>query len=159
MLGQHDMEDEMELAMEKNATAHFEVASVPPSRYDDQMENGVVEAEYQEMKSEMEANKSEMYHQRSDAEMEVDSEVEEKEKVASEYFEPERAIFSQLQDREERNTQAEFFSNVANPVFEELEKPPTRHGDEVQYFVPIEPKAGEGDKTDELTGSTLHFFK
>ena len=123
------------------------------------MENGVVEAEYQEMKSEMEANKSEMYHQRSDAEMEVDSEVEEKEKVASEYFEPERAIFSQLQDREERNTQAEFFSNVANPVFEELEKPPTRHGDEVQYFVPIEPKAGEGDKTDELTGSTLHFFK
>ena len=62
MLGQHDIEDDMELAMEKNATAHFEVASVPPSRYDDQMENAGVDAEYQEMKSEMEANKSEMYH-------------------------------------------------------------------------------------------------
>lgn len=51
MLGQHDMEDDMELQMEKNATAHYEVASVPPSRYDDQMENGVVEAEFQEMTS------------------------------------------------------------------------------------------------------------
>ena len=47
--------------MEKNATAHFEVASVPPSRYDDQMENAGVDAEYQEMKSEMEANKSDLY--------------------------------------------------------------------------------------------------
>ena len=35
MLGQHDMEDDTELQMEKNATAHYEVASIPPSRYDD----------------------------------------------------------------------------------------------------------------------------
>lgn len=46
MLGQHDMEDDMELQMEKNQTAHYEIASVPPSRYDDQMENGAVEAEF-----------------------------------------------------------------------------------------------------------------
>ena len=46
MLGQHDMEDDMELQMEKNATAHYEVASVPPSRYDAEMENGAVEAEF-----------------------------------------------------------------------------------------------------------------
>ena len=32
--------------MEKNATAHYEIASIPPSRHDEQMENGVVEAEY-----------------------------------------------------------------------------------------------------------------
>lgn len=45
------MEDDMMVAMQKNDTAHFEIASIPPSRYDDQLENGVVEAEYQEMTS------------------------------------------------------------------------------------------------------------
>ena len=45
------------------------------------MENGVVEAEYQEMKSQLEAAQSEEYQQRSDAEMEMNSEVEEKEAV------------------------------------------------------------------------------
>jgi hypothetical protein len=55
MLGQHDMEDEMMINMMKNDTAHYEIASIPPSRYDDQLENGVVEAEYQEIESQMEA--------------------------------------------------------------------------------------------------------
>jgi len=35
MLGQHDMEDDMELQMDVNATAHYEIASIPLSRYDD----------------------------------------------------------------------------------------------------------------------------
>ena len=35
MLGQNDMEGDMELQMKKNATAHYEIASIPPSRYDD----------------------------------------------------------------------------------------------------------------------------
>ena len=51
----------MELQMEKNATAHYEVASIPPSRYDDQMENGVVEAEFQELASQVEVCQSEEY--------------------------------------------------------------------------------------------------
>ena len=55
MLGQHDMEDDMELAMEKNATAHFEVASIPPSRHSGLIEPGAVEAEYQELTSQLEA--------------------------------------------------------------------------------------------------------
>ena len=46
MLGQHDMEDDVELAMQKNDTAHYEVASVPPSRHDDLNQPGAVEAEY-----------------------------------------------------------------------------------------------------------------
>lgn len=40
MLGddQHmDKEGDVELAMEKNATAHFETTSVPPSKYDEAM--------------------------------------------------------------------------------------------------------------------------
>jgi len=73
------------------------------------MENGVVEAEYQEMTSQVEACQSEEYQQRSDAEMEINSDVDEKIAIDEEHFIPERAIFSQLQDREERNTQAEFF--------------------------------------------------
>ena len=36
--------------------------------------------------------------------MEINSEVEEKELVPQEFFEPERAIFSQLQDRDEVDT-------------------------------------------------------
>lgn len=48
------------------------------------------------MTSQVEANQSEEFQQRSDAEMEINSEVEEKELVQQEYFEPERAIFSQL---------------------------------------------------------------
>lgn len=46
MLGQHDMEDDLMLQMEKNATAHFEIASIPPSCYDDQVEAGGVDAEF-----------------------------------------------------------------------------------------------------------------
>ena len=44
-------------------------------------------------------------------------------------------------------------------MFEHLEKPPTRHGEELRHFEPIEPKAGEGDKQGEMNSSTLHFFK
>ena len=51
MLGQHDMEDEMELAMEKNATAHFETASVPPSMTAIEMGKGRHDAEFQELTS------------------------------------------------------------------------------------------------------------
>lgn len=69
-----------------------------------------------------------MYQQRSDAEMEINSSVEEKDAVEQQWFEPERAIFSKMQDRESIQSNQEFFSNVANPVFEALEKPPTRHG-------------------------------
>ena len=90
----------MMVAMQKNDTAHFEIASVPPSRYDDQLENGVVEAEYQEMTSKQEIAQSECYQQRSDAEMEINSSVEEKDAVEQQFFEQERAVFSQLQDRE-----------------------------------------------------------
>ena len=61
MLGQHDMEDDMELAMEKNATAHFEVASIPPSRHSGLIEPGAVEAEYQELTSQLEACQSEEF--------------------------------------------------------------------------------------------------
>lgn len=32
--------------MEKNATAHFEVASIPPSRHEGLIEPGFVEAEF-----------------------------------------------------------------------------------------------------------------
>lgn len=67
--------------MEKNATAHYEIASIPPSRYDDQMENGVVEAEFHELNSQLEANKSEEFHQQSDAEYENISDKDVKEAV------------------------------------------------------------------------------
>ena len=159
MLGQHDMEDEMMINMMKNDTAHYEIASIPPSRYDDQLENGVVEAEYQEIESQMEAAQSEMYQQRSDAEMEINSSVEEKDAVVQEWFEPERAIFSQLGDRVEKTNSFEFFSNVHNPVFENLPRLPTRHGQEQRYFVPVPPKAGEGDKRSELESGIIEFFK
>lgn len=78
--------------------------------------------------------------------MEIISDVEEKEAVPEEHFVPERAIFSQLQDREEKENNFEYFANVANPVFEHVEKPPTRHGEELRHFMPVEAKAGEGDK-------------
>jgi len=50
--------------------------------------------------------------------MEIISDKEELEAVDQEFFIPERAIFSALQDRDERNNDIEFFSNVNNPVFE-----------------------------------------
>ena len=64
------------LAMEINATAHFETASVPPSKYAAEMGKGLHLAEFQEMTSQVEADQSEEYQQRSDAEMEINSEVE-----------------------------------------------------------------------------------
>ena len=45
--------------MQKNDTALFEVASVPPSRYNDEMENGACEAEFNEIESQLNASKSE----------------------------------------------------------------------------------------------------
>ena len=65
MLGDDQLmnkEDDMILAMEKNATAHFETASVPPSKYDEAMGKGQHEAEYQELTSQIEAAHSEEYH-------------------------------------------------------------------------------------------------
>lgn len=53
----------------------------------------------------------------------------------------------------------EFFSNVANPVFENLEKPPTRHGVEQRYFAPLDANKGDADKEGEMISSTQHFFK
>ena len=41
------------------------------------MEAGAVEAEFQELQSQMEADRSEEFQQRSDAEMEINSEVDE----------------------------------------------------------------------------------
>lgn len=41
--------------------------------------------------------------------MEINSEVDEANAVCQEYFIPERAIFSALQDRDERDTRMEFF--------------------------------------------------
>ena len=66
------------------------------------MENGVVEAEYQELESQLEACQSEEYQQRSDAEFENNSDKEEANAVEQEFFVPERAVFSALQDRDER---------------------------------------------------------
>lgn len=41
-----------EIAMEKNATAHFEVTSVPPSRFTNEIEHGRdSDAEYQDINS------------------------------------------------------------------------------------------------------------
>ena len=63
--------------------------------------------------------------------MEINSSVEEKQDgLGQEYFEKERAIYSAVGDRVERDTQAEFFNNVEDAVFEQFEKPPTRHGNE-----------------------------
>lgn len=159
MLGQHDLEDDMELQMEKNQTAHFEVASIPPSRHEGLIEAGGVEAEFQELTSQLEAAQSEEFQQRSDAEMEINSDVEMKQGEDFEHFVPERAIFSQLQDRAENQTNAEFFENVQAPVFEALEKPPTRHAVEQRHFLPIEAAMGEADKEGEIIGPTEHFFK
>ena len=62
----------------------------------------MVEAEYQELESQLEACQSEEYQQRSDAEFENNSDKEEANAVEQEFFVPERAVFSALQDRDER---------------------------------------------------------
>ena len=56
-----DVEDDMELAMDQNATAHYETASIPPSAYEFVMQKGHYEAAYQDMTSQMEAAQSEEY--------------------------------------------------------------------------------------------------
>ena len=51
--------------------------------------------------------------------MEIDSEIEVKQDgLGQEYFERERAIYSALGDRVEKDTQAEFFTNVEDAVYE-----------------------------------------
>jgi len=42
---------------------------------------------------------------------------------------------------------------VEDAVFEQLEKPPTRHGNEQRYFAPIAAQGGDGDQTPDLVGS------
>ena len=92
--------------------------------------------------------------------MEINSSVEEKQDgLGQEYFEKERAIYSAVGDRVERDTEAEFFNNVEDAVFEQFEKPPTRHGNEQRFFAPIESKLGDGDERSEKFGSERQFFK
>ena len=160
-----DVEDDMELAMDQNATAHYETASIPPSAYEFVMQKGHYEAAYQDMTSQMEAAQSEEYQQRSDAEMEVNSEVEVKlDGHGQEYFEPERAIYSAVDDCVEKDAEAEFFNNDEDPIFGEVERLPTRHGNEQRYFAPIAPKGGDFKNGDvenlpDLIGSAVNFFK
>lgn len=45
------------------------------------------------------------------------------------------------------------------PVFEELEKPDTRHAVEQRHFLPLQAAMGEADKEGEIEGPTEHFFK
>ena len=56
------MSDDMELAMEKNATAHFDNVSVPPSMQAIEIGQGSHSAEFQELTSQIEAAQSEEYH-------------------------------------------------------------------------------------------------
>ena len=75
-----------------------------------------MEAEYHVMNSERELSQSEEYHARSDAEMEVDSEVEERE-VEHTYFMPERPIYSRVEDRNNHEFRTVMVANVSSPVY------------------------------------------
>jgi len=81
MLGQHDIEDEGQLRMDKNMTAEYDLVSVPPTAHGSQLEVGVVDAINKEDSEEMEGRQSEMYQNRSDAEMEINSSIEHKEAI------------------------------------------------------------------------------
>ena len=48
---------------------------------------------------------------------------------------------------------------MEDAVYEQIEKPPTRHGNEQRYFAPIGPKAGDGDQQSDIHGSEQHYFK
>ena len=95
MLGQHDMEDEGQLRMDKNMTAEYhDDVSVPPTANDSMLEVAGVDAIHHEESDKMEDKDSEMYANRSDAEMEINSSVDNKEDIDQEFFEKEKAIFS-----------------------------------------------------------------
>ena len=102
--------------MQKDATAHFEETSIPPTRHEEEVENGAVEAEYEVMNSVRDISQNEEYHARSDAEMEVDSEVEER-VVEQEFFIPERPIYSRVEDRNQDELRTVMVANVSSPVY------------------------------------------
>ena len=68
------------------------------------------------MDSAREVSQTEEYHARSDAEMEVDSEVEER-VVEHEFFMPERPIYSRVEDRNNDEFRTVMVANVSSPVY------------------------------------------
>lgn len=54
-------------------SAQFDVVSVPPTRFDEELEVGGVNANYNDCSEKMEGDNSEMQINRSDAEMEINS--------------------------------------------------------------------------------------
>ena len=86
---EHEIEGASMMAIQKD-TAHFEVASVPPSREQILEGRGTQnQGEYSDILSQQEASQSEMYQQRSDAEMEIDSHYRQKVDTQAKYFEAE----------------------------------------------------------------------
>ena len=102
-MGQHDIEDEGQLEMEVKS-AHFDVTSIPPSRHDAEIEVAGTQANYHEMSEKMADEESEMQINRSDAEMEVDSEIIIDEINQEEVYPLDRPIFSRCLDKEEKAT-------------------------------------------------------
>lgn len=75
-----------------------------------------MEAEYQVIGSAREMSQTEEYHARSDAEHEVNSEVEERE-VDQTYLVPERPIYSRVEDRNNHEFRTVMVANVSSPVY------------------------------------------
>ena len=86
--------------MDHNQTAQYhDDVSVPPTAMGSVMEVGGVNAIHHEESEKMEDADSEMYQNRSDAEMEINSTIENKEDIDQEFFENDRPVYSQLLDR------------------------------------------------------------
>lgn len=90
--------------------------------------------------------------------MENISEGDERKLEPERHFVPERAVYSQLGDEDERATNAEFFENLQKRVYEKVEEPGTYNGVEEKHFLPIDAAKGEGDKEGELIGPEESYF-
>ena len=89
-----DIDGDSMMAIQRDG-AHFDSVSVPPSRQTIEEGRGTaVPAQYEEMLMQVEASQSEIYQQRSDAEMEIESNMQERMAIGQEFFEAEQAIFS-----------------------------------------------------------------
>lgn len=98
------------MKMERRPNAIYDVTSnVPASAYEGVIRPGVVDAVYHDSKSYKQLSKSEHFYQRSEAEMEKNSEILQRSMEREDHFVPEGAILSYYGDKNEKRGEAEFF--------------------------------------------------
>lgn len=156
MMGEYDRDDQENQLMMKHKQALYDEASVPPSQFSRQDYVSRGEADYSYVPGNQSADRSELYHARSDAQMDPGT-PRSNVRAQQQYFENEHAVYSREGQREKGD--AEDYVERKSAVYSQLNDVVSRVGSERQFIAQEDAARGEtqGRRT-HLTDDTQQFI-